>query len=237
MGQKTARSITAAFLLPTDFTGAALPTHTAKRLGDKDFTRPTTRQWTREAPIPEWAKWTGDPFYDNYAHAEPGTIGIYSSGGMWRLNQALTALWDQDLKRVLDERLFRKIGIRADGWDWIPGRIVYENKDFYPHMLGYGDFLDPPYEINGHVVRGGGGWVVMSAEDLARFGLLVATGGIWEGERLIDSEWVRSHGGGNGSLVAGDAETYIACGIVTTVGLPGFEIFKELVISPVVDPE
>ena len=138
---------------------------------------------------------------------------------------------------MLDERLFSKIGIRADEWDWIPGRVIYENKDFYPHMPGYGDFLDPPYEINGHVVRGGGGWVVISAEDLARFGLLVATGGVWEGERLIGSEWVRSHGGGNGSLMTGDADTYIACGVVTTEGLPSFEIFNELVTGPVVGPE
>ena len=78
--------------------------------------------------------------------------------------------------------------------------------------------------------------MVISAEDLARFGLLVATGGIWEEERLIDSEWVRSHGGGNGSLMTGDADTYIACGVVTTEGLPSFEIFNELVIGPVVGP-
>ena len=203
----------------------------------RGFYAPSNSAVAKGSSVPEWAKWTGDPSYDNYAHAEPGTVGIYSSGGIWRLSQVLTALWDQDLKQVLDERLFSKIGICADGWDWIPGRVVYENKDFYPHMPGYGDFLDPPYEINGHIIRGGGGWVVISAEDLARFGLLVATGGIWEGERLIGSEWVQSHGGGNGSLVTGDVDTYIACGVVTTEGLPSFEIFSELVTGPVVDPE
>ena len=201
------------------------------------FYAPSNSVVDKGSSIPEWAEWTGDPSYDNYAHAEPGTVGIYSSGGIWRLSQALTVLWDQDLKQVLDERLFSRIGIRANGWDWIPGRVVYENKDFYPNMPGYGDFLDPPYEINGHIVRGGGGWVIMNAEDLARFGLLVATGGIWEGERLIDSEWVRSHGGGNGSLVNGDANAYIACGVVTTEGLPSFEIFNELVTGPVVGRE
>ena len=40
------------------------------------------------------------------------------------------------------------------------GREVFENKNFYPSMPGYGDFVDPPYEIDGHVVRGGGGWAV-----------------------------------------------------------------------------
>ena len=59
----------------------------------------------KDTSVPEWADWTGDALYDNYAHAEPGTVEIYSSGGMWRLNQSLTVLWDRDIKAVLDERL------------------------------------------------------------------------------------------------------------------------------------
>jgi len=107
----------------------------------------------------------------------------------------LTILWDWDIRKALDEWLFGKIGIPADRWNWIPGGEVHNNGDFYPTMPGYGDFIDPPYEINGHVVRGGG-WAVMCAVDLARFGHLVACGGIWKGEKLIDDRWVRSHGGG-----------------------------------------
>jgi len=61
----------------------------------------------------------------------------------------------------------------------------------------YGLFVDPPYEINGHVVRTGGTGIVMSAKDLARYGLLVATGGQWKGKRLITN--VVDAGGGNGS--------------------------------------
>ena len=185
----------------------------------------------------DWANWTGDPFYDNYSHIEPGTVDIYSSGGIWRLSQALTALWNQDLKQVLDEKLFSKIGISTDRWDWTSGRVVHEDKNFYPHMPGYGDFLDPSYEINGHRVRGGGGWAVMSAKDLAHFGPLVATGGIWKGERLIGSNWVRNHGGGNSSFLTGDIHTYISFGGVITVGLPAFADFSELVVGPVVGPQ
>ena len=73
-------------------------------------------EWT----VPEWANWSGDPFYDNYSHIEPGAIGRYSSGGMWRLAQPLTALWNRDLKEVLDEKLFSKIMIPSDRWDWLP---------------------------------------------------------------------------------------------------------------------
>jgi CubicO group peptidase (beta-lactamase class C family) len=157
---------------------------------------------------PKWANCTKDPDYDNYAHAKPGTVGShYTSGGYWRFAQALTAVWRKDLKQVMDERIFSRIGVPADRWDWTPGKVVHGSKYWYPRMPGYGLFIDPPYEINGQVVRGGPGWVVMSARDLARFGLLVATGGIWKGERLISS--VRGHNGGNGSNVGGVGDTVI----------------------------
>jgi CubicO group peptidase (beta-lactamase class C family) len=125
----------------------------------------------------------------------------YSSGGYWRLAQPLTAVRTKDLKQVLDERLFSDMDIPTDRWDWTPGQIVHDTEDWYPRTPGYGLFLDPPYRISGYVVRGGLGWVVMSPRDLARFGLLVATGGMWKGKRLISS--VRGHNGGNGSNVGG----------------------------------
>jgi len=169
---------------------------------------PITNGWSWKAgknygaPAPEWAKWTGDSDHDNYAHAKPGTVGrVYSSGGYWRLAQALTAVWKKDLKQVLDDRVMSQIGIPADRWDWKPGQTVHKTKDWYPKMPGYGDFLDPPYKIDGQIVRGGPGWVVMSSKDLARWGHLVATGGEWKGKRLIGR--VQGHGGGNGSDVGG----------------------------------
>ena len=184
--------------------------------------------------LPPWASWTGDAFYDNYSHNEPGTITHYSSGGFCRLGQALTALWNRDLKQVLDEKLLSHIGIPADQWEWLPGGVVHFTTDFYPAAPGYGEYVDPPYYINGNVVRGGPGWIVMSPKDLARFGLLVATGGIWQGKRLISPEWIRGHGGGNSSWVTGDRDTYISLGYVTAQGIPSVETFKELIIAPVV---
>ena len=135
--------------------------------------------------IPEWADWTGDPRYDNYAHVEPGRYEHYSSGGYWRLSQALTAIWGRDLKQVLDDHVMNKIGIAADDWEWLSGEQVYQDSLFYPEMPGYGNFLDPPFRIDGNAVIGGGGWVVMSAGNLARVGLLIATDGLWRGERII----------------------------------------------------
>ena len=80
--------------------------------------------------------------------------GHLCSGGYWRLGQALTALWDRDLKQVLQDGLFSHLDIPADRWDWLPGRVVHDTRDFYPAFPGHGEYIDPPYEVNGHVVRG-----------------------------------------------------------------------------------
>jgi CubicO group peptidase (beta-lactamase class C family) len=135
--------------------------------------------------IPAWARWTGDPDFDNYAHVSPGTEQHYSSGGYWRLSQALTAVWKKDLKQVLDERIMGRIGIPPERWEWLAGEHVRHERAFYPDMPGYADFVDAPHTIDGVPVVGGGGWVVMNALDLARVGLLIAAGGRWESERLI----------------------------------------------------
>jgi CubicO group peptidase (beta-lactamase class C family) len=166
--------------------------------------------------IPEWASWTGDPFFDCYSHAEPGTVALYSSAGFWRLGQALTAVWRRDLKDVVDERLFRRIGIPAERWGWLTGGFVKDRRDFYPAIPDSYTYLDPPYEVAGHAVRSGPGWVVISASDLARFGHLVATAGVWEGEQLLDPEWLRGHGGGNRSGVNGEGRHLSVVAAVTT---------------------
>jgi CubicO group peptidase (beta-lactamase class C family) len=68
-------------------------------------------------------------------------------------------------------------------------------------------------------VRSAPGWVVISASDLARFGHLNATRGMWRGERIIEAEWLRGHGGGNKSGASGESEHFTALGVVTTVGI------------------
>ncbi len=72
----------------------------------------------------------------------------------------------------------------------------------------------------------------MSPKDLARFGLLISTGGIWKGRRLISSKWIRGHAGGNGSLVDGDRKTYR---IVTAKGVP-YKALNDVVVGPIVVP-
>ena len=190
--------------------------------------------------VPEWARWTGDPFYDLYSHVEPGTVGQYSSAGFWRLGQALTYVWGSDLKSVLQERLFDRIGIPAERWDWLTGSYIKDQKYLYPTIPDSYTYLDPPYEIDGNPVRSGPGWVVISASDLARFGHLNATGGVWKNEQVIDRDWLRGHGGGNRSGTSGEAKYYTAMGVVTTKGIDhdhgtGTTSFlpKELFVGPV----
>jgi CubicO group peptidase (beta-lactamase class C family) len=169
--------------------------------------------------VPEWADWTGDPFFDLYAHVPPGTAERYSSAGFWRLSQALTAVWNRDLKTVLDDRLFSALGIRADRWDWHTGRFVAKSQGFYPTIPDSYTYLDPPFEVEGHAVRSGPGWVEISAADLARFGHLLATGGIWQDRRVMDPRWLRGHAGGNRSGVSGEGSHFTAMGMVTTDGI------------------
>lgn len=192
--------------------------------------------------VPDWADWTAWPNYDNYAHAEPGKRTWYSSGGYWRLGQALTAAWNKDLKQVLDEELFSKMDLPADRWDWTPGKTVHDTLDWYPDYPGYGDYVDRPYTVKGHVVRGTPGWVVMSAQDLARFGLLVACRGRWKGRQLVDPKYLSGHAGLDVHVVGGDPETYVAIGKLNTKNFPfGTEIVtgspmhfpQELIAGPV----
>lgn len=186
-------------------------------------------EW-RNGGHPGWANpHGGDPDRANYAQREPGAGSHYSSGGFWRCAQALTGILGRELKGVLDEALFSRMGIAADRWDWLTGRYVRETTDFYPDWPGYGGFVDPPYEIGSNRVQGGGGWVTMCATDLARVGLLLATGGIWKDERLIGaSEFVnkgqggrvRGWGGGNSStLSAWPDDEMLVVAAVTTQGL------------------
>ena len=171
-----------------------------------------------EPGVAEWADWTGDPFFDLYAHIEPGTEGLYSSAGFWRLGQALTHVWDRDIKDVIQERLFDQMGIPAERWDWLTGSHIKDQKYLYPAIPDTYTYLDPPFEINGKPVRSGPGWVVMSASDLARFGHLNATQGIWKGEQIVGPEWLRGHSGGNKSGASGEEKHYTAMGVVTTEG-------------------
>ena len=121
-----------------------------------------------------------------------------------------------------------------------PADISRTRSPFTPRFRTRKRTSIPPYEINGHPVRSGPGWVVISASDLARFGHLIATNGVWQDERIIDSHWLRGHGGGNKSGMSGERKHVTAVGVVTTEGFEykyGTEttsfLPEELFIGPV----
>ena len=73
----------------------------------------------------------------------------------------------------------------------------------------------------------------MSAQDLARVGLLVAARGMWNGNRLIsDTPLVTGHAGGNASLMNGWSRTMISWGQVTTGGVSS-EGLEDAIVGPV----
>jgi len=86
------------------------------------------------------------------------------------------------------------------------------------------------------------GWMKLSAEDLARFGHLIATGGMWNGKRLLGSQWLRGHAGLDIHVVGGDPETLVAIARINTRGFPfGADVGtqgklafpKDLIVGPV----
>lgn len=154
----------------------------------RDFVTMTAGFWDTEGVFTPGAQLGEDRW--TYARREPGKKFEYSDPGMWRFSQALTKLWGQDIKQVFDEKIMSQIGIPANRWDWIPGKKVHD-EELYPTVPGYGGYLDPPYEFDGHVVRGGPGWIVIGANDLARFGYLMLRNGNWDGKQLISEKWTR----------------------------------------------
>ena len=191
-------------------------------------------KWSRGQDIPSWANPHGnDPDRANYAHVAPNTQNRYSSGGYWRTTQVLTKIFNQPLKDVLDQRLFGKMGIPASRWDWLTGKYVRDTVNFYPANPGYGGFVDPPYKVNGHWVRGGGGWVVMSPEDLARVGLMIAGRGRWNGTRILgDSFLVKGWAGGNSSDLRVWNNDYLVVAKVTTTGI-SYGTLPSMITGPV----
>lgn len=77
-----------------------------------------------------------------------------------------------------------------------------------------------PTRSPGMSFGGAPGWIVMSSEDLARFGLLIATGGVWKGKRLVGAEWLRGHAGLDIHVVAGDPETMVSIAKINTKDFP-----------------
>ena len=74
---------------------------------------------------------------------------------------------------------------------------MQEDEKLLPHVaLGMGTISILPMRSTGTSYEAVPGGAVMSASDLARFGHLIATRGNWNGEQLLDPQWLRGHWGG-----------------------------------------
>ncbi|MBT8178414.1 MAG: serine hydrolase [Eudoraea sp.] len=107
---------------------------------------------------------------------EPGTVMEYNDVRVNVLAYSLTHVWRKPMPLVLKEELMDKIGASTT-WRW------HGYKDAWTEIDG----------LKMKSVTGGGhsgGGIFISAEDMARFGLLFLNMGKWKDNQLISKEWI-----------------------------------------------
>lgn len=93
---------------------------------------------------------------------EPGAAFVYNSGATYMLSAALQKAAGATLFDYLQPRLFAPLGIAGAAWDVCPRGVTT------------------------------GGWGLRTTtEAIATFGQLYLQRGMWNGQRLLDEEWVR----------------------------------------------
>jgi CubicO group peptidase (beta-lactamase class C family) len=100
---------------------------------------------------------------DQPMDADPGTKWVYNSGGSQLLSGIIKASTGRFIDDYANEVLFRPLGIREFHWKKTP---------------------------TGHPDTEGG--LYLTAEDLAKIGLLYLRGGLWDGRRILPDGWVGS---------------------------------------------
>lgn len=93
---------------------------------------------------------------------EPGTHFVYNNAATFMLSAIITRVTGMSMLDYLYPRLFKKIGIEPECW------------------------LANPNGVND-----GACGLFVSAEELARLGLLYLNGGVYNGERILSEAWVR----------------------------------------------
>jgi CubicO group peptidase (beta-lactamase class C family) len=105
----------------------------------------------------------------------PGSYYEYNDVRVNRLSLCLLQLFKEPLPSVLKRRIMDPIGA-STGWRWEGYRNSTVTIDGKPMIS----------------VPGGGHWgggIVISARDLALMGLLVAQGGVWNGQQILPRGW------------------------------------------------
>lgn len=108
---------------------------------------------------------------------EPGTVMEYNDVRVNVLAYSLTHVWRSPMPLVLKENVMDKIGASTT-WRW----HGYENA--WTEIDG----------IKMKSVTGGGhsgAGIFISAEDMARFGMVFLNNGKWAGEQIISENWIK----------------------------------------------
>lgn len=110
------------------------------------------------------------------APKEPGTFMEYNDVRVNALAYALTHVWRKPMPMVLKENIMDKIGASTT-WRW----------------YGYDHAWTEIDGVKMKSVTGGGhsgAGIFISAEDMARFGLLFLNDGKWKNETIISKKWI-----------------------------------------------
>ena len=108
----------------------------------------------------------------------PGAHWEYNDVRVNRTALALLSVWREPLPVVLKREVMDPIGA-SDSWEW-------HGYDDYSTVLVAGAEVE---SVSGGAHWGGGLWI--DSLDHARFGLLFASGGAWDGQRVISKDWCR----------------------------------------------
>ena len=106
------------------------------------------------------SSWISEFFKIPLVH-EPGGEYVYTSAASYMLSAIVTRLTGQTMHEYLRPRLFEPLGINDEHWDIGP------------------DGINP-----------GGNGLTATPAAMLKLGILHAQGGIWEGKRILSSEWV-----------------------------------------------
>ncbi len=128
---------------------------------------------------PEWAD-RPDPkpeLWMNRPRQKPGAVFEYNDVRVNVMALAALTVWRRPLPQVLKENIMDPIGA-SNAWRW----YGYENS----FVIIDGQIMQS--------VSGGGHWgggMIISARDMARFGLLTQRNGRWKDRQLISENWVK----------------------------------------------
>jgi CubicO group peptidase (beta-lactamase class C family) len=127
---------------------------------------------------PDWADRPPKDFqaYMDRKRAEPGTTWKYNDVRVNLLALCALHVWRRPLPEVLRELVMDPIGAGST-WRWTGYENAWVNVD--------GRMVQS--------VSGGGHWgggMIISARDMARFGLLTMHRGQWAGRRILSDKWI-----------------------------------------------